>query len=270
MYSIVEYKKGCDFSQFHYVLKSFDEFYNIARYLYLPLVGVYKLAVITISDEDVNNFIKIQEKYSHISVTIFMESQAMKVVEDSNPEANFELLANSYTVFKQLIMDRGLLFDRYMIYKLYRSIDHDMVTMIESLDKLVDKFGSDTLLTEDKISSLFVLNDVIYPSQVLLKFINMDNGRWRLLKLCSSQIDNDVLVGSIVKEIRKLMEAKAAYFKEGSTNDRIKNLNTQNLVIAYRVFISERCGINDAFLLFNLYENGLSAIDVKGGKNVII
>lgn len=270
MYSIAKYVKKTDLSEFDYVFKNFNEFYKTARFLFRPLIGVYKLAVITTVVKDVEEFISNEAQYSHLSVTIYMEEQAMTVVENNNPEAHFEETVNSYDVFKKMISERSLLFDKYMIYRLYRSIDHDQVSMMVALDKITNIYKQSELLTEEKLSKLFVINDIVYPSQVLLKFVNMERNRWKLFNMCSGQIDNDVLVGAIVKELRWLVTAKAEYFKTGEANDRIKTLNTQNLMVAYRVFITERKGINDAMMLFKFYESGLSALDIKGGCNVSI
>lgn len=270
MYSITKYTKKADLSGYDYVFKKFDEMYRTIDYLYLPLVGVYKVAIITTDTKAVNDFISNEDKYKHINVHFLMEEQAIQVIENSNPEANFEDTVNSYSIFNDMITSRKLLFDKYMIYKLYRSIDHDTASMMNALDKIVDTYKVGELLTEEKLSKIFVLNDIVYPSQVLLKFINMDNNRWSLFRKCIMQIDNDVLVGSVVKELRKLVSAKAAYFRSGDAPDRIKQLNTQNLMMAYRVFISGRTSINDAYLLFKFYESGVSAVDIRGGQNVSI
>lgn len=270
MYSITKFRKDLNGVQFDYTFNKFSDFYKIADVLYLPLMGVYKIAVITTDIEDVQNFIKVEDKYSHLSVSIFMEESALSVIEETVVDAYIEETINSYEVFKRMITERNLLFDRYMIYKLYRSIEHDTVSLMTALDKLLEEYGAGELLTEEKISRLFVINNITYPSQVLVKFINMENNRWRLLDMCLSQIDNDVLVGSVCKEIRKLTSEKAEYFKTGDGADRIKKLNTRNLLTAYSVFISERKGINDAFILFKLYESGISQVDLLGGKNVSI
>lgn len=270
MYSVIKYTKKTDLSGYDYIFKNFKEFYNVADYLYMPLIGVYKIAIITHSTEDVESFLSQENRYSHLSVSIFMEEQAIAVLESHNPEAHFEETVNSYEVFKQLISERNFLFDRYMIYRLYRSIDHDTVSMMNALDKISNNRQKNELITEELLSKLFVLNDIVYPSQVLMRFLNMEGKRWDLLHVCLSQIDNDVIVGSIVKELKKFVISKAEYFKTGQTSDRIKKLNTQNLITAYRVFVAERGGINDAFILFKFYENGLSTIDIKGGRNVSI
>lgn len=270
MYTVVKYTKKTDLGGYDYTFKGFDEFYRTADYLYVPLIGIYKIAVITHEIDDVESFISQESKYSHLSVTILMEEQALTILESHNPEAHFEETVNSYELFKQMINERSFLFDRYMIYRLYRSIDHDTVSMMNALDKIADNNKKGGLITEELLSKLFVLNDIVYPNQVLSRFLNMEWRRWELLHVCLSQIDNDVLVGSIVKELKKLVVAKAEYFKTGEATDRIKQLNTQNLITAYRVFVAERGGINDAFILFKFYENGLSTIDIKGGRNVSI
>lgn len=270
MYSIAKFRKDLNGIQFDYTFNKFSEFYKIADTLYLPLIGVYKIAVITDDVEAVKEFIQIEEKYKHLSVMIFMEESALNYIEEIIVDAYIEESKNSYDVFKRMISERHLLFDKYMIYKLYRSIEHDVVSLMNALDRLSEVYGIEELLTEEKVSKLFVLNDIVYPSQVLIKFINMESNRWRLLNVCLSQIDNDILVGSVCKEIKRLVNEKAEYFKTGDGNKRIKQLHTKNLLTAYSVFISERKGINDAFILFKLYESGISQVDLLGGKNVNI
>lgn len=269
MYSIIKFTKKTDLSQYDYVFKDFKEFYSIADFLGLPLTGVYKIAVVTTITKDVDSFIANEKKYSHLSVHIFMEDQALAVVESINPEANFEERVNTYELFKEMIAERSLLFDRYMIYKLYRSIEHTAIEMMNALDMLQEKITPGSLITEEVLSKWFTLNDVIYPSQVLDKFLELDRNRWRMLNKCLTQMDNDVIVGSTVKELKNRVLSKAAYFKTGTAQERVRKMNTSNLLIAYRVFVTERKGINDAFMLYKFYECGTSAVDIKGGQEVV-
>lgn len=266
MYSVFKYKKKMQYSEYDYVFKDIKDFYPIAERLTLPLVGVYKVCVICFIQEDIENFIKRESEFFSLQVDLYTEQKVIDNLLKYHPSIRVSGSESMYDIFMRLISERGILFDKYCIYKLYSSIEHDSAHMIEALDLIVQEYGKKNLITQDMLSQLFVLNDTVYPSQVLRKFLAQDRRRYRSLNICISQMDNDIVVGATVKEIKRLIGLKAEYFKTSTTDDRIKTINTENLLLAYKVFISERSGINDAFILYKLYDTGLTTLDIMKGK----
>lgn len=260
--------KKTDLSSYDYVFKSFDEFYDISYYIKYPLFGVYSIAIITNKINDMIRFIDNEDSYFHFDITIMMEEAQIQKVAVVRPDVKLESVAGAYDTWKRMVSERELLFDEYMTYKLYASIEHDTASMIEALDLVKNEYPNGELITKDRLSKLFVLDETIYPRQVLLKFLNMERSRWKLLRMCQEQMDNGVIVGATVNNIRKLVESKAIYFRTGITQEYIKRINTQNLIIAEKVFCTNRYGLDEPFILYKLYENGLSVGDIKGGSNV--
>lgn len=267
MYQILKFKKKLQYGDYHYVFKSFGDFYPIASRLTLPLVGVYKICIINNEVEEITAFIKRENDFFSLQVDIYSEQKVIDHILKYNPSAKVSGSESDYERFLRLISERGILFDKYCIYRLYSSIEHDVAYMIEALDLIVQEYGKKNLITLDMLSQLFIINDVIYPSQVLRKFLAQDKKRYKLLSMCMSQMDNDVIVGATVKEIKRMISVKANYFRTSTTDDeRTRTVNTKNLLLAYKVFISERGGINDAFILYKLYDAGVTTIDIQEGR----
>lgn len=269
MYSIVKSTSEDDFSGFDYIFKKIEEFEQVVPYLYLPLSGVYRVALVTTNIDNVLDIIQNEQKYSNLALTIFMEEQAMDKVASYVPEANFEQSINTYQMFVDLVAERHLLFERHLLYKVYRSIDHNLIEMMNVLDEIVMKFGSEIEITEKQVSTIIAINDIVYPRQVIMKFIEMDIYRWRLYNKCIKQLGNDIMIGSFVKSLKDFVKAKTRYLKTGQGNKYIREMNTSNLAIAYRIFVTERVSINDSYILLKLYENGVSEKDLLGGKGIV-
>lgn len=266
MYNLHKFKKKLQYSQYDYVFKKFEDMYRIVNLLTLPLVGVYKICVVSNEIKDIMSFIDKEQDYMQLQVDIYTDQSVLDYVSRYNPSAQIVANESDYDIFLRLISERGILFDKYCIYKLYSSIEHDLSYMIESLDLIVQEHGKNEMITLDMLSQLFVINDLVYPSNVLRKFLAQDRNRFKILQKCLSQMDNDVVVGATVKEIKRLIGTKADYLKHGVSEDkRIKSIDTENLLLAYKVFVSERGGINDAFILYKLYEMGVTTIDIKEG-----
>lgn len=267
MYNILKFKKKLQYSEYHYVFKLFEDFYPIAYRLTLPLIGVYKICIISNDLEAISKFIKKENEFYSLQVDIYAEQKVIDTIVRYNPSARVSGSESDYDLFMRLISERGILFDKYCIYKLYSSIEHESSYMIEVLDLIVQEYGKRNLITKEMLSQLFVLNDTVYPSQVLRKFLAQDRRRYKSLEMCLSQMDNDVVVGATVKEIKRLIGLKAKYFRTSTTSDeRIKLINTENLLLANKVFVTERGGINDAFILYKLYDKGITTLDIKEGK----
>lgn len=271
MYQIAKYKKNIQYAYYDYTFKNFDDFYKIASLLTLPLIGVYKICIINNEKEEIIKFIKRESDFFSLQIDIYSEQKVIDYVVQYNPSVRVVGTESDYDKFLKLISEREILFDKYCIYRLYQSIEHDVAYMVEALDTIIQEYGKKTLITLDMLSQLFVINDVVYPSQVLRKFLEQDKRRYKLLNMCISQIDNDIIVGSTVKEIKRLLSGKANYFKTSTiTDDRIKTINTKNLLLAYKVFISEREGINDIFILYKLYDYGITTLDIQKGKKIVL
>lgn len=262
--------KKADFSIYDYVFKKFDDFYDLNTFIKFPLFGVYSIAVVTSQIPDIIEFIRNEEKYIHLDITLFVEEAQIERLAIKLPDINISGSSGEYDTWLQMISDRELLFDDYMTYKLYSSIEHNTAAMLDALDLLKAEYKNGEKITRERLDRLFVINDIIYPRQVLIKFINMEKTRWKLLDMCMKQMDGGLIVGATVNNIRKMIEGKANYFNSGDSKEYMRRINTANLLIAYKVFCTERNNVDDPFILYKFYENGLSVGEIKGGSNVSI
>ena len=57
MYNLHKFKKKLQYSQYDYVFKKFEDMYRIVNLLTLPLVGVYKICVVSNEIKDIRSFI---------------------------------------------------------------------------------------------------------------------------------------------------------------------------------------------------------------------
>ena len=167
-----------------------------------------------------------------------------------------------YQMFKELLSKRDILIDKQALNVLYSSVEHTHEDLSKTVDVLYDNFGSNNNITEKMLSELFVLNKIVYPRQVLIAYLRLD--RWRSVKLrtCLESMDNDVVLGAMIKNIKALFDSKVVYFKTGKANELVKSLNTFNINLMYRVLVLERNGMKDVKLLLSMYERGLSCNDI--------
>lgn len=96
----------------------------------------------------------------------------------------------------------------------------------------------------------------MYPRTVLLSYLELDRYRTQKLEKCQKEMNNEVIIGAMVNNIKKFVKEKNIYFKTGKCSNLIKSINTDNLNIMYRVLVVERNGLNDINILLSLYERG--------------
>lgn len=260
MYKIIQLKKKTfNVDYYDYVFKDFDTFYKVAANLLTPLVGTYKVCI-TIEDANkILDFIKIEDNYSHLDITIATNVSTLEYISIRSNTANVEGVISDFDVYKELIEKHEVLFSREALRTLYNSIPHDYESMDNALSKIKEEFG-ESIVTDSMLSKLFVLNKLIYPRQVLQSFLRFDRWRWVKLKNCLTSISNDIVFYSIRKELNKMIDDKAKYIKTSSPA-YMRNVNTVNLNFAYRVFCLDNLNIKNVELLFKLYERGVTPYD---------
>lgn len=264
MYTIL-LKKGkqqSDITGFDYAFKKFELFYTIVENLNVKLNGRYKIKVDDDNIEQVLKFIDRESEFSNLSVFIYLPETSLEYVQKARPSANFQGVVKMIDIFKTLVKEYGLLFAKGVMYTLYNSIPHEIVDMEEAVKTLQKEYGTGVEITEQMVSKHFIINKVIYPRTVLLSYLSMN--RWRQSKLCKSveMLGNDLVLGAMVKNVKQFMEDKVTYYKTGRTTPLVRSIDTQNLQQMYRILVTERYGINDVFLLMNMYERGLSFYDL--------
>lgn len=262
MYTIVVAKKKTKMEGHDYTFKDFSSFYELADVITFPLIGRYSVGIQSDVAKDIQDFIKVQSKYAALIITIYAQESIVDYLSLYDTSLPIKGIVSPYDTFKELVSNKSILFGRGVMQLMYSSIEHSFSEMDEALNKVLIEYGAQVLITEEMLSSLFILNETVYPRSVLISFINMAGNRHVKLNKCLEDVGNDVALGAIIKNLKAFVKDKTEYFKTGKGTPLIKSLNTNNLNQLYRILILERNGLNDVCLLLSLYERGLSSNDI--------
>lgn len=262
MYTIIQEKKSEKILDADYIFKDFESFYELAKVVTVPLVGMFNICIQSDKVKDIQDFVKVADKYAYMNIRIYAAKSTIEYISLYNPTLIVNDSKSAYDIFKELIEREQLLFAKGLINVLYASIEHDYETMDDVVKRLREEFGAHVTITEPMLAKHYILNKTVYPRSVMLAYLRCD--RWRRVKLkqCLEEVGNDIAVGAVVKNIKLLLEEKVKYFKSGNGSNLIKSIDTQRLLLMYRVFVVERNGLDDLCLLLELYERGISVYDI--------
>jgi len=262
MYRLVEAKKGSKSEQKHdYTFKDFDSFYRIANILIVPFEGRYSIAINSSDVEQILNFIKIEEEYSHLMVFIYVPKEVLTFMTMRHSNLKVSGQVKPIEEFKTVVNKHSILFKKGVDYILFNSIEHTIESYEEALTTIKQEYGSHVEITEQMLSKIFNLNKLVYPRSVLIDYLWLR--RYRVFKLnkCIESMGNDICLFACINNVEDFMKQKIRYYTTGLGSDFIKTIDIHRLELMYRVLVVERNGIKDMKLLMELYERGLSADD---------
>ena len=262
MYKLVPYKKSTVFPVCDYVFKTFEAFYKIADLLTVPLTGRYVICVITDKQDEITEFVKKQNLYEHLIVNIYAPATLINYMVMYNNRLKVDDKESPFDTFQELISKYNLLLEKNLISLFYASIEHDFSSMESAVRLTVNEFGKNTVVTEKMLGSLFILNKTVYPRQVLLSYLRCDRWRASKLKKCVESVGEQVAFYACRKNIKDIFDAKINYFKTGQATDLIKSLNTERVLLMYRILVVEPCSFKNLTISLNLYERGISQNDI--------
>jgi len=261
MYKLIEYRKSKGTVKADYEFKDFKAFEQMVGSLLLPLTGKYTLNIITDDVGEVQKFIKNESLYKHLIINVYTTSSVLEYISMRDTTAVFAEKEKDFDIFKELIMEKKVYFEKKALFKLYNSIEHKYDEMEKALDLLLNEYGRFTQITESMLSRLFVVNDMVYPRQVLIEYLWLRRYREYKLAKCLAQVGNDVTVGAFIKNVKTFIKEKETYIKTGQGSNLVKSINTDRLCLMYRIFVLDKNGISDASILLKLYERGLTPYD---------
>lgn len=262
MYTIIAEKKSQKILDADYIFKDFESFYELAKVITVPLVGMFNICIQSDKVKDIQEFVKVADRYAYMNIRIYAAKSTIDYISMYNPSLVIEDSRSAFDVFKELVEREQLLFAKGMMNVLYSSIEHDYETMDSVVKQLHEEFGAQVTITEQMLSKHYILNKTVYPRSVVIAYLRCD--RWRKFKLkqCLEEVGNDIAVGAVVKNIKLLFNEKVKYFKSGNGSNLIKSIDTQRLLLMYRIFVIDRNGLDDLSLLLELYERGISVYDI--------
>lgn len=263
MYKIIPAKKSTKEVIYHdYMFTDFENFYKIASVITVPLIGKYSIGIKTSDVQAVKDFIKVEEKYSSLMIYIYMPEELVSYMSMRDFSLKIQDRVKPFEEFMKIASQQHVLFEKGMDVLLYSSIEHDYDSMEEAILLVRRTYGQYKPVSEKMLAQIFSLNKIVYPRTVLLEYLWLKRYREQKLAKCISAVGNDVALGACIKNIRSLVDQKAKYFKSGSGSNLLKSLDTNRVLLMYRILDVERNNVKDLSLLLKLYERGLSSYDI--------
>lgn len=250
-----EDKKPIEFDYSISSIESLDEFVKVA---YKPIFGVYKIALYLKSLKEIKYVLSNKSKYSHLDIHLLLDNNIYTKLSLAVPDLVNEGKKSMWEFLKDGVSDRRLLIDKKVLSLLYSSVGKSYDEITETLDILEKQFGPFMLISDKDLSEYIVINNIVYPRTVLISYINLY--RWRKQKLtkCLEDISPDIVLASMIKQVKKLHEEKNKYLTTGLGSKFIQNLNTRNLnLMYYTLVVNKPYTLNDIVLLLEIYERGL-------------
>lgn len=268
MYYLYKKSKSTELPSFHYIFKKFEDFYEVAKLLEVPLIGAYYINIKTDSYKDTMEFIKMSDNYSTLVIYIEVSESLLNYISLQNPNVKLLESASNYEVFKGLITKYGILFKKNCVRLMYFAIPHSYAEMDEALELLQRTFPNVSPITENEISELFIVDNIIYPRNVCIMFLRLDRGRYTNLDKCIDYFGNDLVLYSIRKTARKFLEEKIQYLKTGKGSKLIATISYMNIVRLLNAIDYNRRRFIDIKTILQLYEQGETVNDTLQKRTI--
>lgn len=260
MYYLYKKSKSVALPRFTYTFAKFEDFYQTAKVLTASLVDTYSIRIKSDSYKDIVQFISSGQDYPWMTIYIETTQSIMDYVSLTKPNVSMLSAKSNWDTFTDLISRYGILFDRGCIQILYRAIDHEYDSMIEALELIKQEYPNKKI-TEKEVSSLFVVDNLIYPRSVCISYLRMD--RWRRSRAvkCVDYFGNDLVLYSIRKNVVGFLNEKINYLKTGKGSALIKQIPVYNIIRLYNALHAGRVGFKDILVILDLYEKGETVND---------
>ena len=256
MYYLYKKSKSNELPEFVYTFKGFDDFYEVAKLLEIPLVGSYYIRIKTDSYKDIMNFIEVENSYNHLVIYIEISETLLEYIVLQKPQVSLLDSKSNFEVFKELISKYNILFDKGCIERLYFAIGHSYIEMSEALDLIKQTYPNTSLITNNELSRLFVIDRLIYPRSVCIMYLRLDRGRQSNLEKCIEYFGNDLVMFSMRKTARKFLDEKTKYLKTGRGSNLIKTIPMDNIVKLCCALDYNRGIFKDIRTILSMYEKG--------------
>lgn len=256
MYYLYKKTKSTELPKFDYSFTKFEEFYEIAHLIEVPLIGSYCIRIKSDSYQDIMQFIEVEGRYSVLVIYIEVGESLLNYISLHKPTVSLLESKSNYEVYKGLVSKYGILFAKNAMRTMYFAIGHSYAEMDEALELVQRTFACVSPITEKEISKLFVIDDVIYPRNVLIMFLRLDRGRYGQLDKCINYFGNDLVLYSMRKSARAFLKDKIKYLKTGQGNGLIKILSYKNIIRMCIALDYRRDKFMDIRTILNQYEKG--------------
>lgn len=260
LYLYIKTKKTA-LPEFDFVFKTMDEFKDVVKTLTYSLTGPYKIKLKDIAKEDIIELIKSKGLYEHLDIYIEVHESLMKYIKGYYPNAPTIESISYKEIFEKLISKYGLLLESGGLKYLFKVIEKDYDAMEEFISKLKIEYG-DKPVTLKALKENYVLDDLTYPRTVLISYLRMELWRSSKLKKSLKQFGNDLVLYSMRKNIRKILEDKINYLTTGEGLEYIKHIPVNNIILMMNALDYSRGSFKDIYLILKLYEKGITINDI--------
>ena len=261
MYYLHKKTRNSNLPEFSYIFKDFNEFYELANVIEVPLIGTCYILIKTDDYEEVLNFIKRAEDFRYLVVYIEVSESLLKYIALREPCASYLSDVDNFEVFKELITKHEILFDAKCLRPLYYAIPHNYEDMDIALQEIKSAYPDARTITLEHISRLFPIDTYVYPRQVLISYLRMDRWRKARLNKCLETFGNDLCYYAMRKTLRNLLKEKISYLKTGDASKWVKMLPTENIVKMMLALDYNHGKFRDVYTILNLYEKGENVYD---------
>lgn len=260
MYYLYKKSKSVVLPNFHYSFKGFEDFYQLASVIDVPLEGVYYINIKTDSYSDLAHFIDNADSFGMLVIYIESPESLIKYIRLKKPNVRILDSKSNWEIFEELITKHEILFKHKCASVLYYAIPHTYEDINAALAELKMVFPGKEIGVEE-ISQLYPIDTNTYPRQVLISFLRLERGMWARFEKCVSTFGNDLVLFSMRKANNKFLDDKLRYLKSGEGDYLIKSIPWQNIVKMQNVLMYSRKGFMDIRTLLQLYMRGETVND---------
>lgn len=259
MFNLVKYdKKKTKIPECDYYFEDFEEFYELASVITMSFKGMINVAIISNDTKAVLGFIRKSSMYNGYNINVYTNNDTIKHINKITQVVVEQEQKSMFVILQEMCSEANLLFAKNVQLDLYNSIEHDLDTFKEIVNVLLTEFGERNEITKSMLASVVVLNNTIYPREVLISFIFKSRYRQSKLKSCLSSVSKEIAYYATKKQVADLLRAKCQYYKTGEGNNLIKVLpsNTLNYLF-YLFYASAFSDIKDLEVIYEIYERDL-------------
>lgn len=262
MFYLYNKSKSLALPEFNYIFKGFKDFYELSQVLTVPLRGSYCINIVSDDYREISEFINVADTYSNFLIYIEVTDAMMKYVTLYHPKVKTVDSKSNFEVFKNLVEKYEVLFDKGAMRTLYFAVPHEYADMEEAVILMKQSFPSTYPIKDSDIARFYVVDTSTYPRTVLISYLRMDRFRRSKLRKSVDVFGNDLVLYSMRKNVRKMLEEYIIYLKTGNGSELIKTIPVQNIIMMYKALDLERRGFKDIVTILNLYERGETINDI--------
>ena len=255
MYYLYKKSKSVVLPSFNYSFKGFEDFYELARVIDIPLEGVYYINIKTDSYQDLVDFLNQVNSYGLLVIYVEVSESLLRYIQLKRPNVQILDSKSNWEIYEELITKHEVLFKHNCARLLYYAIPHTYEDINAALAEIKQLYP-DMEIGEKEIGSLYPIDTYVYPRQVLISFLRLERWAWSRLDKCLMTFGNDLTLFAMRNNCKKILESKIRYYKTGEGDYLVRTIPWQNIVKMNNLLSYDRKGFMDITTILHLYMKG--------------